>query len=328
MADQRRIFRMEADTSLELFGSWLYKWHRQDGSSLAGEFALIQTARDVFEIRLHSGPGSTGWDMAENTQIDIPSSPCSEAAAICVEMTGLTPEPKSRIEVRVECYEFAANGYLERLVAAISRRWPSDLNEFQSKRARGAAFQVYPSNITLYGWGRWRGTVEALKQSFVADLKLFSVYPKERETFEPVHQWYSYCPGYVELEARDAAGFYRVELSYSNWKHPGVALDCCRKLWPLLLDDGLESGETPGSQQVPARERRGQEQYNVVDKGAKTKARPGKPRYPENAWAREQVNEKGRDKREVYKEWCKRKGSKAISMLADPWDSFTKAIKP
>ena len=53
----------------------------------------------------------------------------------------------------------------------------------------------------------------------------------------------------------------------------------------------------------------------------------GRPQYPENAWAYQQVNELGRDPMDVYPEWCKRAANR-VKELADPMESFKKAIKP
>lgn len=53
----------------------------------------------------------------------------------------------------------------------------------------------------------------------------------------------------------------------------------------------------------------------------------GRPRNADDDWAWEQVNELGRDPREVYPEWLSRIG-KRQNRLADPEDSFDKAVKP
>ncbi len=56
-------------------------------------------------------------------------------------------------------------------------------------------------------------------------------------------------------------------------------------------------------------------------------ARPGRPSYNENKWAYRQVNTEGRSRREVFPEWVERAG-KRIDTLEDPWDGFSKAVKP
>jgi len=53
----------------------------------------------------------------------------------------------------------------------------------------------------------------------------------------------------------------------------------------------------------------------------------GRPRYADDEWAYEQVNNEGRDPAEVYREWLERIGKRA-ERLADPHDSFKKAIRP
>jgi hypothetical protein len=55
--------------------------------------------------------------------------------------------------------------------------------------------------------------------------------------------------------------------------------------------------------------------------------RGGRPRFPEDEWAREQIWESGRSKVEVYREWLKRAGSDRIQTKADPWDTFRHLIK-
>jgi len=57
------------------------------------------------------------------------------------------------------------------------------------------------------------------------------------------------------------------------------------------------------------------------------KRKGGRPRNADDDWAWQQVNELGRDPREVYPEWLSRIG-KRKNRLADPEDSFDKAIKP
>jgi len=57
-------------------------------------------------------------------------------------------------------------------------------------------------------------------------------------------------------------------------------------------------------------------------------ARPGgRPRYADDEWAYEQVNVKGREPVDVYREWFDRIGERA-ERLSDPRDSFKKAIRP
>ena len=53
----------------------------------------------------------------------------------------------------------------------------------------------------------------------------------------------------------------------------------------------------------------------------------GRPRLPENEWAYDQVHGLGRDQTEVFREWQGMKGANA-GTLADPLDSFKKAIQP
>ncbi len=52
----------------------------------------------------------------------------------------------------------------------------------------------------------------------------------------------------------------------------------------------------------------------------------GRPRYMENDWARQQVNELGRTPGDVYPEWLEMSGARA-KLLDDPYDSFSKAIR-
>ena len=54
--------------------------------------------------------------------------------------------------------------------------------------------------------------------------------------------------------------------------------------------------------------------------------RGGRPRYADDEWAYEQVNVKGREPADVYKEWFDRIGERA-ERLSDPHDSFKKAIR-
>lgn len=53
----------------------------------------------------------------------------------------------------------------------------------------------------------------------------------------------------------------------------------------------------------------------------------GRPRYPDNEWAYEQVRMLGRQPSEVYPEWLERIGDRA-KVLDNPYASFKKAIKP
>jgi hypothetical protein len=53
----------------------------------------------------------------------------------------------------------------------------------------------------------------------------------------------------------------------------------------------------------------------------------GRPRDPANEWARGQVKNKGLKAADVYQGWLERKGQDNIRKLADPRDSFNKAIK-
>ena len=56
------------------------------------------------------------------------------------------------------------------------------------------------------------------------------------------------------------------------------------------------------------------------------KRKSGRPRDPLNEWAYYQVRREGRDWRDVYLEWMERKTNS--DLLANPIDSFKKAIKP
>jgi hypothetical protein len=58
------------------------------------------------------------------------------------------------------------------------------------------------------------------------------------------------------------------------------------------------------------------------------KSNGGRKRHPENDWASEQVHLKGCDKKEVFSEWERRRKEAGRPDLAEPWDSFKKAIKP
>jgi hypothetical protein len=56
--------------------------------------------------------------------------------------------------------------------------------------------------------------------------------------------------------------------------------------------------------------------------------KPGRPRNPDNEWARKQVYERRRDKREVFVEWQERRRSRDDWLkLEDPWDSFQKMLR-
>ncbi len=52
---------------------------------------------------------------------------------------------------------------------------------------------------------------------------------------------------------------------------------------------------------------------------------PGRHRYPENEWARQQVHEQNRNRNEVFPEWLERGGAR-IETLANPRDSFNHMI--
>jgi len=54
----------------------------------------------------------------------------------------------------------------------------------------------------------------------------------------------------------------------------------------------------------------------------------GRPRYPENKWAYQQVNELGRKPEEVYPEWKQRAGDRLALRDSMPEELFRKAIKP
>lgn len=59
------------------------------------------------------------------------------------------------------------------------------------------------------------------------------------------------------------------------------------------------------------------------------KSKAGRPRDPDNVWANEQVNLLGRKPREVKLEWVKRRKVRGTyDSLADPNDTFRKAIRP
>jgi hypothetical protein len=64
----------------------------------------------------------------------------------------------------------------------------------------------------------------------------------------------------------------------------------------------------------------------LPDIAAGGRRRGGRPPNPANEWAREQVNNLGRPRREVYPEWLERLGEREQE-LADPWDSFQKVLR-
>jgi hypothetical protein len=53
----------------------------------------------------------------------------------------------------------------------------------------------------------------------------------------------------------------------------------------------------------------------------------GRPRYPEDDYAWEQVNVNHRDRKDVYPEWKERADPDRLKQLADPQDSFNKAVR-
>ena len=53
----------------------------------------------------------------------------------------------------------------------------------------------------------------------------------------------------------------------------------------------------------------------------------GRPRYPEDDYAWEQVNVVGRKRKDVYPEWKERADPDRLKELADPQDSFNKAVR-
>lgn len=57
------------------------------------------------------------------------------------------------------------------------------------------------------------------------------------------------------------------------------------------------------------------------------KSKGGRPRNPDDEWARYQVNKLKRPKTEVYKEWKVRIGPDRLRNLINPEDSFKKALK-
>jgi hypothetical protein len=54
--------------------------------------------------------------------------------------------------------------------------------------------------------------------------------------------------------------------------------------------------------------------------------KPGRPHWPEDDWARKEVNIKGRNSKEVYLDWLK-KFSEGRD-ISNPKDSFRKVINP
>ena len=54
----------------------------------------------------------------------------------------------------------------------------------------------------------------------------------------------------------------------------------------------------------------------------------GRPRFPEDDYAWEQVNVNHRGRKDVYPEWKERADPDRLKQLADPQDSFNKAVRP
>ncbi len=79
--------------------------------------------------------------------------------------------------------------------------------------------------------------------------------------------------------------------------------------------------------QADARDVAGREKLAeyLIKPTSKAKAPSGRPRNPDDEWAREQVHVLGRSKQEVFPEWKARIGERA-KVLADPQESFDKAI--
>ena len=94
-----------------------------------------------------------------------------------------------------------------------------------------------------------------------------------------------------------------------------------------LEKQGIKLPTSAPEAAVPLEQPQSAAQSATRREGGATKGSGGRPRNPDDDWAYQQVRELGRKPAEVYPEWLNRIGKRAKE-LADPYDSFKKAIKP
>lgn len=100
--------------------------------------------------------------------------------------------------------------------------------------------------------------------------------------------------------------------------------DSVWQIWESFKDEldkkDLMIGEPLGSFSVPKRS-------DIKQHHQEARSKSGRPRDPDYEWARRQVHEEGRSNPEVFVEWQQRIDPQKLEALANPLESFKKAMK-
>jgi len=305
---------MYLDSTAVMFVNWLRRYVRDSGLFfLVEEPYLVPDEGGTIKLSLYD----------PHLEAHRTAFPEQMPTHVTLEMSHISPQ---RIEVRPQCEERVAKEEYVILLLQIRKAWPGALGSFEEQidwiRAERKKLD---KEITL----RLIGDEDDVVDERVSD---------------EVEKWL----------AEYAAGFYEEPEVYGNvieiqlfgneltlWQivcnmseswptlQPEVLAALAPRMWVglaeriseedrLWLREWLEGHAELEDSSIL---------LDIIEYGEEYRGKPGRRRDPDNEWAYEQVRWLKRDPAEVYLEWLERIRQRGKE-LADPRDSFNKAIKP